>query len=553
VDAGPEPVSGMKQERVIAARVDADLHGEGPWDAVVIGTGMGGAAAGHRLTQAGLRVLFLEKGEAALAPGLDAGMVDDPDLRRRAGHWPDRVRLELDGSGSDVLLPLGMGVGGSTTLYAAALERFERSDIEDAPELPHPTGGWPVPWIRWLRYYAEAERYLRVRTDPDPSRAGDAVLLGLPPASEVDQEFADILRGNGLHPYRLHVGIGYRPGCTECGGHRCLHRCKSDARTIFIEPALASGRAELRAGCDVLRLDADGERVRRVVYRRGDRKETVSARIIVLAAGAYGSPAILLRSANDWWPTGLANEADLVGRNLMFHANEWLAVWPTAKRSTAGPRKTIGLRDHYAKGGLRLGAVQSTGLSAGFGNICAFLKARLELSRLRRVPGLEKLLKVGALVAVRLFGNASIFVMLVEDFGMPENRVSLDPYDPARITLHYTVPADLRRRARLARSLLKRSFRGARALSLQGDVQLNLGHACGTCRFGSDPDTSVLDPDCRAHGVDNLYVVDASFMPSSGGANPALTIAANALRVGDAIAARLRAEAAIRRVEAVGA
>lgn len=512
------------------------------WDVVVIGTGMGGAAIGYRLAMAGLKVLFLEKGlaridAAALGPGRE--LPDDPNARLHAGHWPDRIRTVIDGIEADVLLPLGTGVGGSTNLYSAALERLERSDIESLPGLPHPTGGWPVPWEQWLRYYSEAERLLRVRGDtPDPA-SGDARLLAAPPMSRIDQGFHDLLRANGLTPYRLHVGIGYRPGCTECGGYKCERRCKSDAHTIFIGPALATGHATLIAETDVVRIDADDDRVTSIDIRHEGEIKHVSARCMILAAGAYHSPAILLRSAGPRWPAGLANASGLVGRNLMFHANEWLAAWPKASWTAAGPRKTIGLRDHYVVGGTRLGGIQSTALTASFGNISWFLMERLRKSPARHLPLVDRVVKLAAWIAVRVFGNASIFVMLVEDLGLAENRVVLDEKDDRKIVVAYTVGGELKARARRGRHLLKRSFRGAPTLSLQSGVQLNLGHACGTCRFGDDPDTSVLDASCKAHGIDNLYVVDGSFMPSSGGSNPGLTIAANALRVGDIISARL--------------
>lgn len=524
------------------AREGAQASAEGQWDVIVIGTGMGGAVIGHSLTEAGFRVLFLEKGHATIASGPldgDAGAAQ----RAAAGHWPEPVRVTLDGVSSDMLLPLGSGVGGSTNLYSAALERFERSDIEPVAEMPHPTGGWPVEWSEWGDHYGEAERRLRVRGRADPRSQLPATLLPPAVSSQVDRRLSAVLRRNGLNPYSLHVGIAYRPDCSECGGHKCPAACKSDAQVMFVDPALTSGLAQLYSDCEVLRIDADERRVQRVIIRQDGVERSVSARIVVLSAGACHSPALLLRSKNAHWPTGLANRSGLVGRNLMFHANEWLAVWPPARLSLAGPRKTIGVRDHYREGNMRLGSIQSTGLAASYGNICAFLMGRLATSRWRRVTGADKLLKLAAAIAVRLFGNATIFVMIVEDFGLPGNRVTLDPDDPGRIRIDYTVDGDLAQRARRARKVLKRSFRGLKTLSLQNSVSLNLGHASGTCRFGTDPATSVLDPDCRAHGIDNLYVVDASFMPSSGGTNPALTIAANALRVAALLSRRLTFQA----------
>lgn len=518
----------------MTAAPGGDLDAGDAWDAVVIGTGMGGAAIGHRLTQSGFRVLFLERGRDSFVD-LDEARADDPDVRLAAGHWPKRIAFEIDGRRSEAFVPLGCGVGGSTNLYAAALERFERSDIESTETMTHPAAGWPVPWSEWKHWYAEAERLLQVRTGDGGADSGTT----LPLASAVDEALAAHLRRNGLSPYRLHVGIGYQPGCSECGGRKCPRRCKSDAQTMFVDKALAAGCAAVLTESEVIRIEAGAGHADAVLYRRHGVEHRARARIVVLAAGAYNTPAILLRSSGPHWPNGLANRYDLVGRHLMFHANEWIAVWPPRGLSASGPRKTIGYRDFYTDRGRRLGSVQSTGLSASFGNIWHFVRQRLSFSVLRHVPLMAFVLKSASWAATRMFGSASIFVMLVEDIGYARNRVVLHPDDPARIQVHYTISRELRDRTRLARTLLKRGFRGLRTLSLQNNVELNYGHACGTCRFGHDPRTSVLDPDCRAHGVDNLYVVDASFMPSSGGANPALTIAANALRVGDIAVRRL--------------
>lgn len=375
------------------------------YDAIVIGTGMGGGAVGHSLVAAGLHVLFVEKGLNAI--GTDLGSGDDPERRLAAGWWPDRFSISIDGRDSEAPMPLGCGVGGSTNLYSAALERFEPSDIE--PEAGERTPGrWPVPWSEWMRWYDEAERSLQVRSE---DRA-------YPAASAIDRDFAVGLGRNGLHPYRLHVGLAYRPGCTECGGHKCPLRCKSDASTIFIEPALATGRATLMAECEVLRIDASARRADAVVFRRGDGSvDRASARVVVLAAGACSSPAILLRSTGASWPRGLANTSDMVGRHLMFHANEWIAVWPRRRASSKGPRKTVGFRDFYRHRGLRLGSVQSTGLGATFGNIWGVFRQRLALSRLARVPGVPFALKCAAWMGCRLLGSATIFVITYQAAG----------------------------------------------------------------------------------------------------------------------------------------
>ena len=251
----------------------------------------------------------------------------------------------------------------------------------------------------------------------------------------------------------------------------------------------------------------------------------------------------MLASTSDAWPDGLGNENGLVGRNLMFHSSDWFAVWPKRRGSPSGFRKAIALRDLYMVDGKRLGSVQSTGLSAGYGNVLVYLYRWFDLSRFRRLRLVRPLLRIPAKIAALLFGNATIFAMIMEDVASPENRLLHDPDHPGRIRFRYNVSADMKQRTAFARRVVALRLKGFRKFWLQPDVMVDLGHPTGTCRFGSEPNTSVLDPDCRVHGLENLYVVDGSFMPSSGGANPSLTIAANALRVGEAIGRRLRTPA----------
>jgi len=513
------------------------------WDIVIIGAGLGGGTLGHALSDKHRSVLFIERGPEHARHDIPfADAIDDPHQRMAAGRWPERMTVMIDGRESLVYPPLGCGAGGSSLLFAAALERFARSDIESIPGLPHPTGGWPFAWQDLCRHYDAAERLYRVMGTPDPlAEHASPAMLTPPAASEIDRSLTDSFRRAGLHPYRLHVGIGYGPGCGECGGTVCPARCKRDARLVCVEPSLAHGDTRLVSGAEVERIEADDQRATAVVYRQGETSYRVTGRVVALAAGAYRSPAILLASRSPQWPNGLGNGSDQVGRHLMFHANEWFAVWARRAASTAGPRKTIGFRDFYHHAGQRLGSIQSTGLRATVDNVQHFLQNWFDTSRLRHLRSVRRLLRLVALVAGRLFGEASIFVMIVEDFGYPDNRIVFDPGDPGRITVVYTVTDELRRRAREARRLTRRFLRGLRVVPLQTDVQLNFGHACGTCRAGHDPATSVLDGNCKVHDLDNLYVVDASFMPSSGGTNPGLTVIANALRVAEVIDARLGA------------
>jgi choline dehydrogenase-like flavoprotein len=220
--------------------------------------------------------------------------VESGESRLDSAHWPERITTQVDGRESHIFAPLGCGAGGSSNLYAATLERFERSDVESTAELPHPTGGWPIAWSDMVRYYEEAERLYRVVGTVDPLSPQPQRNLRLPPpASAVDDHFMEGFARAGLHPYRLHVGFGYKPGCGECGGKRCERDCRSDARSVCLAPALRTGRTVLLAECEAIRFEADPRRVEAVICRHEGQLYRLRGRTVVLAAGAYHSPALL--------------------------------------------------------------------------------------------------------------------------------------------------------------------------------------------------------------------------------------------------------------------
>jgi len=512
------------------------------WDVAVIGTGMGGATVGHELAKAGHRVLFIEKGLSDLSAADPTMQLDnnDPSERLRNGNWPTKITGGIQGMRSQFFAPLGCGAGGTTLLYAAALERFDLNDIKPSSESGNPAG-WPITFEQIQPYYRKAEKLFRVRGTSDPLCKDDDSQLLMPPSlTECDEHFIESFKASGLHPYRLHVAYGYESGCTECSGHICTQNCKSDAKTICLEPALKTGNAFLIDRCEVMRLEADKTSIREITCQRDGGMLSIHARIVVLAAGAFFSPVLLLKSANEFWPHGLANTSDMVGRNLMFHVSDLIAVWPRGKFAMRGPRKTLAFRDFYVHRGIKLGSVQSTGLTAGYGNIVYFLNTAFDQSRWGWLKPVRPLLRIPAYIAAKLFGNATIFATIQEDRPYLENRIVLDPHEPSGMRFDYTVHAELRERIGLLRSLIKKAFARHRLIILSKEISMNYGHPCGTCRFGTDPSSSVLDANNKAHDLDNLYVVDASFMPTSGGANPSLTIAANALRVAEHISGILR-------------
>jgi len=262
----------------------------------------------------------------------------------------------------------------------------------------------------------------------------------------------------------------------------------------------------------------------------------------VLAAGAFHSPQILLRSRSDLWPNGLANRSDQVGRNLMFHSSDVLALWAPRRLSRrARQRKSISVRDFYYRDGERLGYVQSMGLEAGRGVIAGYLKDQLRRRGLSNEALLSVLVKVPSHAAAALFGSAGIFAAMSEDYPHAGNRIVLDAGEADGASFTYTITDELRRRADRLFQAFAQHVRPWRVVRISPELTMNYGHPCGTCRFGDDPAVSVLDRNCRTHDLENLYVVDASFMPRSGAVNPSLTIAANALRVAPQIATRLAA------------
>lgn len=515
------------------------------WDVIVIGAGMGGGLIGRRLAEMGLKVLFVEKGPAGYRSerqGLSSEIFD-PVARQVRGYWPGPIRARINGRASEFFGPIGAGVGGSSVFYAATLERPERHDLEMTEGRPHPTDGWPVGFDAMRGWYAEAERLLHVCGDPDPLSPEPIPALATPPALfGVDAALMHSLRAAGLHPYRLHSAIRYLDGCHDCLGVKCPKPCKMDGRSAGVEPALATGNAALIDRCEVRRLCGSSRTISHIEVTRDGETFPLTARRFVLAAGALGSPRLLLASASEAWPEGCANTSGLVGRNLMFHLNEIFALWPPRGAVHTGPGKAISLRDFYHRDGQRFGTVQAMGIAAGYGEIVHTLNGMFDRSALRHIRPLRHFTRLPAAIAARLLGRAQVFVGLLEDLGYPENRVSWDATVPDAIDVAYTLHPELLRRRRAFRRAIRAGLRGHRRLFLTHAPELNFGHPCGTLRFGTDPATSVLDPDCRAHGIGNLYAADASFMPSSMGVNPSLTIAANALRVAEAIARHRKAE-----------
>lgn len=506
------------------------------WDVIVIGAGMGGGTLGRRLAERGLSVLFVENGPNGPRTEQHALRYDvfDPVARRVRGYDPRQMHVTIGGHSSIYFAPIGAGVGGSSAFYAGTLERPERHDIDDSEERPHPTGGWPENYDAFLPFFEEVESRFHVCGEDDPlSPEAPSNLLSPPEMSEGDRTMKDKLLKRGLHPYHIHLGVRFLPGCEMCYGRKCPRKCKMDGRSAGVEPALETGNAALLDMSEVRAVRGKDNQITHIEAQREGETLKLRARRYVLAAGALGSTHLLLSSASEHWPQGCANSSGLVGRYLMLHLNEMLAIWPPGGTKFDGPTKTISLRDLYYHEGQRLGAIAAMGIDASYGEIVHFLRGMLDRSAFRDIRLFSELARIPAFVGAKILGNAKIYSAQLEDLAYYENRIYPDTDSSERFRIEYSVKDELKQRRRTYRRLIKKKLRGHRSLFLNLEPIWNIPHACGTLRFGNDPKTSVLDRSCRSHDIHNLFVADASFMPTSLGINPGLTVAANALRVAD--------------------
>ncbi len=521
---------------------------EGHYDVIIIGSGAGGGTLAYALADSGKRILLLERGEYVPREPQNWNTHEVNKLGRY-----NTKEVWRDTKGQPLHPHTNYCVGGNTKFYGAALFRLRR---EDFGELRHHGGvspAWPVGYDAFEPHYTEAEALYHVHGERgvDPTDPTASAPYTHPPVSHEPrmQQLADDFARQGLSPFHTPLGIQLDEQhprtsacirCATCDGHPCLVNAKADAQLCGIDRALLHPNVTLLTGAHVWRLETSpsGREVRSVVVEHGTDTLRLSADIVVLAAGAINSAALLLRSTSDAHPTGLANASDVVGRHYMGHVNSVLMSISKCPNPTVF-QKTLSINDYYfgAKdwafpmGHISfVGKLDAATLAAGAPAIAP--KWTLDLMATHSLD----------------------FWLTSEDLPDPDNRVTLDR--DGNIVLAYTPNNEeghRRLRAKLEHHMQQQApctIHGrecneglfARSLFIGQRIPLaGVAHQNGTVRFGHDRTMSALDVNCKAHDVDNLYVVDASFFPSSGAVNPALTIMANALRVGDHLRERLGA------------
>ena len=517
------------------------------FDVIVIGTGAGGGTLAYRLAPSGKRILLIERGDY---------------VPREKDNWSTRA-VNLDGKyntkevwrdaeGGELHPHTNYWVGGNTKFYGAALFRLRREDFGEIKHWGGLSPAWPISYEDLEPYYSQAEHLYQVhgRRSEDPTDPPASAPYPHPPISHEPrmQQLSDDFARLGLKPFHVPLGVMLNEQnprvsrcirCETCDGHPCLVYAKADAQVLCVDPALAHPNVTLLTGAFVSRLETgpSGHDVRRVIVERAGATEVYSGDIVVVSAGAINSAALLLRSANDRHPRGLANGSDVVGRHYMGHVNSVLMAISKCPNPTVF-QKTLALNDFYfgaKEWDFPMGHISFVGKLDG---------DTLKAGAPAIAPGWT----------LELMAKHSLdFWLTSEDLPDPNNRVTVDRAGNIVLTYQPNNEEGHTRLIEKLKILMKQQTKCrvhghecheglfARSLYLGQRIPLaGVAHQNGTIRFGHDPKTSALDANCKAHEMDNLYVVDASFFASSGAVNPALTVMANALRVGDHLLERLK-------------
>ena len=488
-------------------------------DVVVIGSGMGGASFAAGLAPSGARILILERGERLVdrPEARDARAIFQRGVFRPQETWFDAAN-EAFNPGNYYY------VGGNTKLYGGVLIRYRAQDFAPIQYAEGATPGWPFSYDEIEPWYARAEALYQVRgrLGEDPTEPRHSTSYAFPPVPDEPAIAAvrERLSRAGMHPFSLPLGVDIdrwlARAKTPWDAFPDTNTGKMDAETCGLKTALAYDNVALETGARVVRLETDsaGKRIEAVVYESRGETRRLAPKLVALAAGAVNSALLLLASANGAMPRGLANRADQVGRHFMNHNSSAALAIDPFKRNDSIYQKTIGLNDFYlddGRGGPPLGNVQLLGKISG-----AILK-----SQLRFAPEF----------ALELMARRAVdFYLMSEDLPSPESRVRLDG---ARVMLDWR-PSNMKAQNGLIarmREVLRAA--GFPIVLVKPFDRRTPSHQCGTIRMGADAAKAAVDPHGRAFDHPNLFVVDASVLPTSAGVNPSLTVAALALRAAE--------------------
>ncbi|MSO57046.1 MAG: GMC family oxidoreductase [Acidobacteria bacterium] len=488
------------------------------YDIIIIGTGAGGGTIAHALSDSPARILILERGD--FVPQEDENW--NPEAVWKHLRYQSAERW-LDDRGDEFRPYTHYNVGGNTKFWGSVLYRLRREDFQALEHMEGVSPAWPIEYDTLAPYYERAERLYEVHGEvgTDPTEPARTAFPHPPiPHSEGMATIVDQLRRQGLHPSPLPLGL--RDGCilcNTCNSFACKVHAKSEAEVCCVRPALQHPNVELWTNAYAKRLvtNAAGDSIVAVEVERNGEMLRIESSLFIVSCGAVNSAALMLRSANEKHPSGLANSSGLVGRRYMAHLATMMQGFHPFRKNATVFQKTVAINDFYFRGPSTpypLGQIQSQGRTHGVMAQTVVPQLPLSWYEWWVARGVD-------------------WLAMSEDLPSVDNRVTVDRN--GRIRLLYR-PNNLKAHRMLVREtrrILRRL--GFWVVMTHSHGRRNTTHQCGTIVFGADPRESVLDPYCRTHDVANLFVVDASFFPSSAAVNPALTIAAQALRVADHI------------------
>ena len=502
------------------------------YDIIIIGTGSGGSTIAYKLAPTGKKILILERG--GFIPKEKQNW-DPHEVVTLGRYRPNENWYDKDDKPFKPYIHYN--VGGNSKMYGAALFRFRENDFAEVNHYGGVSPAWPFGYKTLEDYYTKAEKLYSVhgKRGVDPSEPPAAAEYPLPPLTyePMIQDLDKKLQQLGLKPFPLPMGVKLPQDYTETeapvvlenfDGFPDLTDSKADGQTICLRPALMNKNVTLLTHAYAEKLDTDpsGKKITKVIADVKGEKMIFSSDLVIVACGAVNSAALLLRSANEKHPTGLANSSDQVGRNLMLHHNGCLVAF-TKKKNDCVFQKSLGLADFYHGADdseYPLGEIQLMGRNDP--DTINWMGETLFPGR-----SYEELKEMSI-----------DFWLTAEDLPHVNNRVTLRHDGSIKVNYtrtNYTAYEKLKEKLKQIFEKLGEIDPDYKDVKWGGyDLDISgMSHQNGTLRFGKDPTTSVLDLNCKAHDLDNLYVADASFFPSCGAFNPALTIAANALRVGD--------------------
>jgi len=478
----------------------------------IVGSGMGGSTTAYGLAKAGIDCIVIERG--------DYVKKEDANWSAREIFINQKYKPNekwLDQNGKEFTPGLHYIVGGNTKVYGASLPRFRESDFAQIQHKEGISPAWPFTYNDLEPYYCAAEQLYKVHgtTGEDPTEPKRSKPFPYPPLAHEPYiaNLLERLKKAGVKPHSNSMGVdlasdGACIRCGTCDGFICKLDAKSDAQTCALNPAIKTGHVKLERNLKVTKVVTNGRRVEYLLAERDGVEVKIYAKKYVLSLGAVNTAALLLRSGQ------VANSSGLVGKNFMMHNNAHIAAFDARKTNDVTFQKTLSFSDWYFDGGngYPLGSVQLIGKVQGI----------MMKSYVTKAP----------LPVLNYIANRSVeFVVMNEDLPSLNNRVEITKSGGIQIfrkALNTSAHKEMMRKTK--RVLRKAGFQGIFVQPF--DISMN-SHQCGTSVAGVDPKKSVVDQYCKSHDLDNLYLIDGGFFPSSAAMNPALTIAAQALRVVD--------------------